>query len=75
MIGVFTMARRVFSRRLRQLRAEKGVSQGKMSLDLGMTENYIYNIENDYAYPTMTVFFAICEYLDITPKEFFDWEL
>lgn len=69
------MARRVFSRRLQQLRAEKGVTQGQMSEDLGMTRNYIFNIENDYAYPTMTVFFAICEYFDITPKEFFDWEI
>lgn len=69
------MARRVFSRRLQQLRAEKGVTQGQMSEDLGMTRNYIFNIESDYAYPTMTIFFAICEYLDITPKEFFDWEM
>jgi transcriptional regulator with XRE-family HTH domain len=45
-----------------------------MSHDLGMSENYIFNIESDYAYPTMTIFFAICEYLDVTPKEFFDWE-
>lgn len=69
------MARRVFSRRLQQLRIKKGVNQKQMSKDLGMTQNYIFNIENDYAYPTMTIFFAICEYLDITPKDFFDWEL
>ena len=69
------MARRIFSRRLQQLRAAKGVSQTRMSEDLGMAKSYIFNIENDYAYPTMTVFFAICEDLDITPKEFFDWEI
>ncbi len=69
------MARRVFSKRLQQLRLEKGVTQIKMSHDLGMSENYIFNIESDYAYPTMTIFFAICEYFDITPKEFFDWEV
>lgn len=46
-----------------------------MSQELGMANSYIFNIENDYAYPTMTIFFAICEYFDITPKEFFDWEV
>ena len=69
------MARRVFSKRLQQLRIERGVSQAQMSEALGMAKSYIYNIENDYAYPTMTIFFAICEYLDVPPKEFFDWEV
>ncbi len=69
------MARRIFSKRLQQLRMAKGVSRQKMSRDLGMADTYIYNIEADYAYPTMTIFFAICEYFDITPKEFFDWEM
>ena len=68
------MARRVFSRRLQQLRAEKGVSQTAMSLALGFTKNYIYNLESDYAYPTFPHFFAICEYLDVTPAEFLQIE-
>ena len=68
------LARTVFSKRLQQLRLEKGVTQEKMSIALGFTKNYIYNIEADYAYPTFPHFFAICEYLDVTPAEFLQIE-
>ncbi|MBQ6823018.1 MAG: helix-turn-helix transcriptional regulator [Clostridia bacterium] len=65
---------KAFSLRLRQLRVEKGVTQKQMSRDLMMTENYIYNIESQIAYPSMTQFFAICEYLDIQPSAFMQFE-
>lgn len=68
------MPRRAFSKRLQQLRLEKGVDQKTMSSALGLSPNYIFNIEADYAYPTMTNFFAICEYLDITPAKFLQIE-
>ena len=68
------MREKAFLCRLRQLRAEKGVTQMQMSQDLGMTKNYIYNIERGYAYPSMTQFFAICEYFDILPYEFMRFE-
>ena len=69
------MRNKVFGRRLRQLRCAKKISAPQMSKELGMTKNYVYNIERGYAYPSMTQFFAICEYFDLEPKEFFDWEL
>ena len=31
-------------------------------------------IENKKSFPSMTVFFYICEYLGVSPKEFFDYE-
>lgn len=68
------MEKERFSLRLSQLREEKGVSARDMSLSLGYSENYINNIENKLAYPSMTVFFYICEYLNITPEEFFATE-
>lgn len=68
------MRNQLFRKRLRQLRIKKGVDAKTMSLDLHMTKNYIYNIENGYAYPSMTQFFGICEYLDITPYEFLLFE-
>ena len=43
-----------------------------MSLSLGQSPGYINNIENGVNYPSMTVFFYICDYLGISPKEFFD---
>ena len=58
--------------RLAQLRTQKGVSARDMSLSIGQANNYINNIENKKALPSMQSFFYICEYLGITPQEFFD---
>ncbi len=66
------MEQKEFSIRLAQLRTEKGVSARDMSLSIGYSENYINGIENGLSFPSMSVFFYICEYLNITPKEFFD---
>lgn len=62
-----------FSKRLTQLRQEKGVTARDMSLSLGQSESYINKIENNYSLPSMTGFFYICDYLGITPKDFFDY--
>ena len=61
-----------FCKRLIQLRLEKGVSAREMSLALGQSESYINRIENQQMLPSLTVFFYICEYLEISPKDFFD---
>ncbi|MDR0286955.1 MAG: helix-turn-helix domain-containing protein [Clostridiales bacterium] len=61
-----------FPERLAQLRIKKGVSARDMSLSLGQSENYINMIENKKSFPSMTVFFYICEYLNITPQAFFE---
>lgn len=61
-----------FPKRLTQLRLEKGVSARDMSLSLGQSESYINKIENKRTMPSMIGFFYICEYLDISPKDFFD---
>jgi len=61
-----------FAERLSQLRMEKGVSARDMSLSLGQSESYINKIENRRTMPSMSGFFYICEYLRITPYEFFD---
>lgn len=62
----------MFAQRLAQLRSNKGCSARDMSLSIGQNPGYINTIENCKAFPTMTSFFYICEYLHITPKEFFD---
>ena len=61
-----------FSQRLSELRTQKGVSARDMSLSLGQCESYINKIENHKSLPSMNVFFYICDYLDIQPKDFFD---
>lgn len=58
--------------RITQLRIQKGVSEYKMSYDLGHSRGYINNISSGKTLPSMTEFFAICDYFGITPVEFFD---
>lgn len=62
-----------FSARLAELRGQRGVSARDMSLSIGQNPGYINNIENGKALPSMTSFFFICEFLDVSPQEFFDF--
>lgn len=68
------MYEKTFSVRLAQLRSKRGVSARDMSLSIGQNPGYINNIENEKALPSMTSFFYICEYLNITPSEFFEFD-
>ena len=68
------MTEKDFSLRLAQLREEKGVSARDMSLSMGQNPGYINNIESGKSMPSLSGIFYICEYLDITPKDFFDVE-
>lgn len=61
-----------FAKRLTALRQQKGVSARDMSLSIGQNAGYINNIETGKALPSMSGFFFICEYLHVTPREFFD---
>ncbi len=63
-----------FSLRLAQLREKKGVSARDMSLSMGQNPGYINNIESGKSMPSLSGIFYICEYLGITPAEFFDVE-
>lgn len=58
--------------RISELRTKKGVSEYKMSLDLGHSKSYIQSISSGKALPSFSEFLYICEYLGVSPKEFFD---
>lgn len=58
--------------RVTQLRLHKGISEYKLSYDLGHSRSYINNISSGKSLPPLTELFAICNYFDITPAEFFD---
>lgn len=61
-----------FVERLTSLRNQKNVSAREMSLALGQNGSYINRIENKLAFPSMQAFFYICEYLQVSPRDFFD---
>ena len=63
-----------FAIRLARLREKKGVSARDMSLSIGQNPGYINNIETGKSKPSLDGIFFICEYLGITPSEFFDTE-
>ena len=66
------MDEKAFSLRLAQLREKKGVSARDMSLSIGQNAGYINNIESGKSMPSLSGFFYICEFLGISPSDFFD---
>ena len=66
------MTEQEFALRLAKLRVAKSVSARDMSLSLGQNPGYIYNIEAGRSKPSIEGLFCICDYLGITPCEFFD---
>lgn len=63
-----------FGIRLSRLRMQKGVSARDMSLSIGQNAGYINCIENGRSLPSMKSFFLICDYLDITPQDYFNYQ-
>lgn len=63
-----------FSMRLTALRMQKGVSARDMSLSMGQNPGYINNIESGKSMPSLTGIYYICEFLGVTPGEFFDFD-
>ena len=69
---ILMMDEKDFSLRLSKLRGKKGVSARDMSLSIGQNAGYVNNIETGKSMPSLSGIFYICEYLGITPAEFFD---
>lgn len=68
------MIEKIFAKRLTELRMLKNVSAREMSLAIGQNQGYINNIENGNNLPSMMAFFYICDYLEIPPADFFDFD-
>lgn len=59
-------------KRISELRLQLGVSERKMGLDSGHSASYIHGITSGNALPSITEFLYICDYLGISPRDFFD---
>ena len=70
--GGIIMDEKFVRERITQLRLRKGVSEYRMSYDLGHSRGYVHNISSGKALPPMKEFFAICDYFGLTPQQFFD---
>ncbi|GFI18588.1 hypothetical protein IMSAGC009_03764 [Lachnospiraceae bacterium] len=61
--------------RITELRLKADISEYQLSLELGHSKSYIQSISSGRTSPSMTAFFEICSYFDISPLEFFDSDL
>lgn len=61
--------------RITDLRMQKGVSEYKMSIDMGHSKSYIQSISSGRALPSLSELLYICEYFEITPRDFFDEQI
>lgn len=57
--------------RITELRVQKGVSEHRLSLELGKSGSYIRSITSGATLPSMKELFNIIAYFEITPAEFF----
>ena len=61
--------------RITELRMKKSVSEYRMSTDMGRSKNYIQGITSGRSLPSLSEFLYMCEYLGVTPRDFFDEDL
>ena len=61
--------------RISVLRTKKNVSEYRMSTDLGYLKSYMQSISSGRSMPSLGEFLYICEYLGVTPREFFDKDI
>ena len=57
--------------RIAELLNTRQISTDKMSEDLAQSKDYIDNIIEHKQFPSMQSFLAICDYLELSPAEFF----
>ena len=61
--------------RISELRIKNCVSKYKMSLVLGHSKSYIQSISSGKTLPSFSEFLCLCDYLGVTPREFFDTDI
>ena len=57
--------------RITELRMQKGVTESRMSRDLGRGTGYVNRITTGRGYPGYEELMHICNYLGVTPAHFF----
>lgn len=57
--------------RITELRGQKGISEHRLSLELGKSGSYIRSITSGATLPSMKELFNIMAYFDVSPTEFF----
>ena len=58
--------------KIKSLRLRKGLTQDNLAEMVSCNTSHISNIETGKSMPSLAGIFYICDFLDITPAEFFD---
>lgn len=58
--------------RITELRLARDISEYKLSQEIGHSKGYIQSISSGKTLPSVTALYQICDYFEITPREFFD---
>lgn len=59
--------------RITQLRMQKNITEKKISRDIGKTSTYLSSMNKNKSMPSLRTLISICEYLDVSLSEFFDF--
>ena len=65
----------LLSKRLKEIRAEKGISQEELAYRSELTLSQIARIETIKTNPTISTLFKIIRTLEISPKDLFNFDL
>jgi len=57
--------------RITELRSQRGISEHRLSLELGKSGSYIRSITSGTTLPSMKELFKLMAYFEVTPSEFF----
>ncbi len=57
--------------RITELRSQRGISEHRLSLELGKSGSYIRSITSGATLPSMKELFKLMAYFEVTPSEFF----
>ncbi|MBO4484799.1 MAG: helix-turn-helix transcriptional regulator [Lachnospiraceae bacterium] len=71
MAAVETMQKGFLAERITKLRLGRGVSEAKMSTDLGRGRSYINRITTGRGFPGYPELLLICRYFEMSPEDFF----
>jgi len=66
------MDKEFIKNRISSIRNKKNISARSLSLDLGMSSEYINQVENGRLMPSLDFIINFCDYFKITIGEFFD---
>lgn len=58
--------------RITELRMKRGLSEYRLSYDLGHSKNYIHNIVTGQSLPSLKELLYLISILGVTPRDFFD---